>query len=246
LPDEGAALVEMAVSISVFLSVLVGVFFVILALYSYHFVADAAREASRYASVRGSQCSTNTPSLPDCPISTSAPLQSWVRGLKYPYAASLNVTVSYLKPTVSGSPATTTWSACPACNAPGNMVKVSVTYGYPLSIPFWKSTTVNMATIPDLRLDAGLPANIDAEKTILGAILLDNAAHSEAAEKLDARRLLARLASPHFSAHDELMNAQRAVDIVTLANELARYKEIESVGGVAYLASLTEGLPRGR
>jgi len=146
LPDEGAALVEMAVSISVFLSVLVGVFFVILALYSYHFVADAAREASRYASVRGSQCSTNTPSLPDCPISTSAPLQSWVRGLKYPYAASLNVTVSYLKPTVSGSPATTTWSACPACNAPGNMVKVSVTYGYPLSIPFWKSTTVNIGS----------------------------------------------------------------------------------------------------
>ena len=39
------------------------------------------------------------------------------------------------------------------------------------------------------------------------------------------------------------MNAQRAVDIVTLANELSRYKEIESVGGVAYLASLTEGLP---
>ena len=34
------------------------------------------------------------------------------------------------------------------------------------------------------------------------------------------------------------------MDIVTLANELARYKEVESVGGVAYLASLTEGLPR--
>jgi replicative DNA helicase len=42
----------------------------------------------------------------------------------------------------------------------------------------------------------------------------------------------------------ELIDAQRAVDIVTLANELARYKEVESVGGVAYLASLTEGLPR--
>ena len=40
------------------------------------------------------------------------------------------------------------------------------------------------------------------------------------------------------------MDAQRAVDIVTLANELARYKELEAVGGVAYLASLTEGLPR--
>src|SRR6202008_2316589 len=34
------------------------------------------------------------------------------------------------------------------------------------------------------------------------------------------------------------------VDIVTRAEELAKKKEVESVGGVAYLASLTEGLPR--
>ena len=101
-----------------------------------------------------------------------------------------------------------------------------------------------MATIPDLTLDTGLPANVDAEKTILGAILLDNAAHSEAAERLEAddfsldshRRIYIRMS--------ELIDAQRPVDIVTLANELARYKEVEAVGGVAYLASLTEGLPR--
>src|SRR5579862_6273520 len=102
-----------------------------------------------------------------------------------------------------------------------------------------------MATIPNLTgFDAGLPANIDAEKTILGAILLDNAAHSEASERLEAddfsldshRRIYLRMS--------ELMDTQRAVDIVTLANELAKYKEVESVGGVAYLASLTEGLPR--
>ena len=44
-----------------------------------------------------------------------------------------------------------------------------------------------MATISNLTSSTtGLPANIDAEKTILGAILLDNAAHSEAAEKLEA------------------------------------------------------------
>ncbi len=34
--------------------------------------------------------------------------------------------------------------------------------------------------------DPGMPAAVDAEKTILGAILLDNAAHSEAAEKIEA------------------------------------------------------------
>jgi replicative DNA helicase len=100
-----------------------------------------------------------------------------------------------------------------------------------------------MATIPNLTLDAGLPANVDAERTILGAILLDNAAHAEAAERLEAddfsldshRRIYLRMS--------ELLTSQRAVDIVTLAEELARNKEIESVGGVAYLASLTEGLP---
>jgi replicative DNA helicase len=101
-----------------------------------------------------------------------------------------------------------------------------------------------MAAIPDLTLDAGLPANIDAEKTILGAILLDNAAHAEAAEKLEADDFSLDSHRRIFLRMTELIDAQRAVDIVTLANELARYKEVELVGGVAYLASLTEGLPR--
>ncbi len=102
-----------------------------------------------------------------------------------------------------------------------------------------------MATIPNLTgFDAGLPANIDAEKTILGAILLDNAAHSEAAEKIDADDFSLDSHRRIFLRITELMNSQRAVDIVTLAEELARNKEVESVGGVAYLASLTEGLPR--
>jgi len=101
-----------------------------------------------------------------------------------------------------------------------------------------------MATIPDLRLDTGLPANVDAEKTILGAILLDNAAHAEAAEKLESDDFSLDSHRRIFLRMSELMDAQRAVDIVTLANELARFKEVEAIGGVAYLASLTEGLPR--
>jgi replicative DNA helicase len=101
-----------------------------------------------------------------------------------------------------------------------------------------------MATLPDISsLDAGLPANIDAEKTILGAILLDNSAHSEAAERLEPDDFSLDSHKRIFLRMSELMNEQRAVDIVTLANELARAKEIEAVGGVAYLASLTEGLP---
>jgi replicative DNA helicase len=93
-------------------------------------------------------------------------------------------------------------------------------------------------------LDRGLPASVEAERSILGAILLDNHSYNEAAEKLrpedfsldSHRRIYSRMA--------ELIDARRAVDIVTLAEELARRKEVEAVGGVAYLASLTEGLPR--
>ncbi len=101
-----------------------------------------------------------------------------------------------------------------------------------------------MATIPNLALDSGLPAAVDAEKTILGAILLDNAAHAEAAEKLDSEDFSLDSHRRIFHCMTKLMDAQHAVDIVTLSNELSRLKEIEAVGGVAYLAGLTEGLPR--
>jgi len=101
-----------------------------------------------------------------------------------------------------------------------------------------------MASLSDVSLDRGLPASVEAERSILGAILLDNHAYNEAAEKLrpedfsldSHRRIYSRMA--------ELIDGHRAVDIVTLAEELARRKEVEAVGGVAYLASLTEGLPR--
>jgi replicative DNA helicase len=101
-----------------------------------------------------------------------------------------------------------------------------------------------MASLSDVSLDRGLPASVEAERSILGAILLDNHSYNEAAERLRAedfsldshRRIYARMA--------ELIDGRHSVDIVTLSEELARRKEVEAVGGVAYLASLTEGLPR--
>ncbi len=101
-----------------------------------------------------------------------------------------------------------------------------------------------MATASQISLEHGLPASVEAERTILGAILLDNAAHSEAAERLISddfsldshRRIFARMG--------ELIDANRAVDIITLSEELDRLKELESIGNRAYLFSLTENLPR--
>jgi replicative DNA helicase len=93
-------------------------------------------------------------------------------------------------------------------------------------------------------LDRGLPASVEAERSILGAILLDNHSYNEAAEKLRAEDFSLDSHRRIYSRMSELIDARRAVDIVTLAEELARRKEVEAVGGVAYLASLTEGLPR--
>ena len=101
-----------------------------------------------------------------------------------------------------------------------------------------------MATFSDVSLDRGLPASVEAERSILGAILLDNHAYNEAAEKLRAEDFSLDSHRRIYGRMSELIDAQRAVDIVTLAEELARRKEVEAVGGVAYLASLTEGLPR--
>lgn len=93
--------------------------------------------------------------------------------------------------------------------------------------------------------DIGLPANIDAEKTILGAILLDNQAFYASVESgliaddfmLDShRRIFRRIAG--------LMDAGQSVDIITLAQELGVHREMAAIGGAAYLAGLTDGLPR--
>lgn len=97
--------------------------------------------------------------------------------------------------------------------------------------------------VADLRLDAGLPANIDAEKTILGAILLDVGAFAQSKDKLDFSDFSLDSHRRIFLRMGELVEANKSIDIVTLVDELSRHKEVETIGGVAYLASLTEGLP---
>ncbi len=100
-----------------------------------------------------------------------------------------------------------------------------------------------MATT-DYSLDRGLPASLDAERSILGAILLDNFAYNQAAESLrpddfslDSHRRI-------YSRMMELSETSRPIDLITLTEELGRHKEVEAVGGVAYITSLTDGVPR--
>jgi replicative DNA helicase len=88
-----------------------------------------------------------------------------------------------------------------------------------------------------------LPANVEAERAILGAILLDNLSFNEAAEHLQAedfsldshRRIYARMI--------ELMDSSRPIDLITLVEELDRHKELQAIGDVGYISGLIDGVP---
>jgi replicative DNA helicase len=99
-----------------------------------------------------------------------------------------------------------------------------------------------MATT-DYSLERGLPVSLEAERSILGAILLDNSLYDQAAEhiisdhfSLDAHRRI-------YSRMRDLQETGRPVDMITLIEELDRHKEVEAVGGLAYLSSLIDGVP---
>ena len=89
-----------------------------------------------------------------------------------------------------------------------------------------------------------LPHNAEAERTVLGAILVDNQAFNSAAEVLtrddfyrDAHRRI-------FEGMATLAEKSEPIDLVTLKNELSRTQSLDAAGGVAYLAGLVEGVPR--
>ena len=99
-----------------------------------------------------------------------------------------------------------------------------------------------MATT-DYSLAHTLPANVEAERSILGAILLDNHAFNEAAEHLKAEDFSLDSHRRIYSRMVELADSSRPIDLITLAEELDRCKELEAIGEVAYLSSLLDGVP---
>lgn len=89
-----------------------------------------------------------------------------------------------------------------------------------------------------------LPANIDAEKMILGGILLDNRAMEEVKLILGPEDFSLNSNQLIVACMGFLSKKSRPIDIVTLCDELDKRKKLEDVGGRAYILSLTEGLPR--
>ncbi len=95
-----------------------------------------------------------------------------------------------------------------------------------------------------ISLEKSLPHNLEAERSILGAILLDDSAIYNVLETLKEDDFYLDGHRKIFRRMVGIIAQSRAVDIVTLKDELQRSDELENSGGAAYLAGLTDGLPR--
>jgi replicative DNA helicase len=95
-----------------------------------------------------------------------------------------------------------------------------------------------------LALETGLPCNLDAERFLLGSILMDDSRFAEFAGALKADDFSLEKHRRIFQRMCELNERGEHIDRVTVANELRNRGELESCDGVSYLVSLDDGLPR--
>src|SRR6185503_6867594 len=89
-----------------------------------------------------------------------------------------------------------------------------------------------------------LPHNLEAERSVLGAILVHNDAFNLAAQVIDSHDFYRDAHRRIFDKMVALNERHDAIDFITLKEELARTGQLDDVGGPAYIASLADGVPR--
>lgn len=93
-------------------------------------------------------------------------------------------------------------------------------------------------------LDRVLPNNLEAERAVLGAILLHPPALFEACESLNKADFYTTAHRKIFDVFLRLQAAETGIDQVTVCSELRKAGELEECGGAPYIMTLTDGLPR--
>ena len=87
------------------------------------------------------------------------------------------------------------------------------------------------------------PANLDAEKSVLGSVLLDNDVFSALEGTIQAEHFYKEGHRKIYRAMDRLYRRSEPMDLVTVTEELRQTGELEAVGSVPYLIGLADGVP---
>ena len=102
---------------------------------------------------------------------------------------------------------------------------------------------MSVASISGIALDEPLPNNVEAERAVLGAIIINNHAFYRVIGRIDTESFFKDAHRKIFAAMRRLAEQSRPVDLLTLREELLRTADLNDSGGVAYLSSLIDVVP---
>lgn len=95
----------------------------------------------------------------------------------------------------------------------------------------------------EITLEKIPPQNLEAEMAVLGSMLLDEDAISISCESLDTNSFYRDTHQKIFASMLDLYNANKAVDLITLTDQLKRDGILEEIGGVSFLTALANSVP---
>ncbi len=131
--ERGSTLAETAIVMAVLLAIMFGIIDFGRALYTYSFVANAAREGARWAIVRGAKCTQ----LDHCPAASgTTDIEPYVQSLSEGATNASKITANLSFP--SGS------------NAPGSVAEVTVQYPFTFIAPFVSKLTLPMTSTSEM------------------------------------------------------------------------------------------------
>lgn len=87
------------------------------------------------------------------------------------------------------------------------------------------------------------PQNLDAEKSLLGAVLIDEEVLADISEHVKPGDFYDRIHGIIFGAMMRLYEKHRPVDLLTLTDELKKKNKLDEIGGSAFLSELTNYVP---
>ncbi len=139
--EDGNNLIEYALVFMFFMSMVLGIVDFSRALYTYHFLSNAAREATRWAAVRGATCMNDL----SCTAAASPDdIEAYVR----------NITPPGVNPNPPDLTTTPSWpgtgTICEVANSPGCPVEVTVSYKFRFVVPFIRSAPLTLSSSSEM------------------------------------------------------------------------------------------------
>src|SRR6185437_3205019 len=153
--ERGSTLVEFALVFILLMSMLLGIAGFGHALYAYHFVSNAAREATRWAAVNSANCAADNSCNGTAPMNngpaTEADVENYVKSITPPGITPSNMTVTACGTSDTGKCADSTPAACATTpNAPGCTVKVQISYQFNFIFPLLPTNPLTLSSSSEM------------------------------------------------------------------------------------------------